>query len=313
MKKALFLLFFLFNVSSSANADNLVIMGWDGAGLANVRRLMDEGKLPSLSKFLNGGACLTPLEVTTETCTVPSWTQVFTGLTYDQTGVLGNRPYNKKRVKARYKEADHVYLGLGFFIADIPYDHTILAAIQAKGYKVGWFTSKMFLGEDPSYSPLASIANHADEYFLAPPEREGADYLEKLARKVLKFIKTQQNYVVFLHVDPDFYGHAHGENSERYLQEFVRADHWFGQILEKIDRANTPVIVISDHGFDADLNTHHNAPDAFLATDLPLKQFYCEGETTGTMRDAANTILDYYGIDWRSRIPQMRGKSLLKN
>lgn len=312
MKRALFVILILLMMSSSASAENLFVMGWDGAGLRNVQKLMEEGKLPSLSEFLKTGGCLTPLEVTTETATVPSWTQVFTGLTYDQTGVLGNKQYNKQLVTAKYRKADHVYWGLNFYIDAIPYEHTIVAAIQAKEYKIGWFASKMHLSKDHSYSPFACIANHADEYLLAPAATEGAAYLDRLAEKALKFIRTQKNYLVFLHVDPDYYGHAHGENSNRYLQEFERADHWFGQILENIDRSNTKVIVMSDHGFDEGGRMHYNAPDAFMATDLPFKQFYCDSETTGTMRDVANTILDYYDVDWKSRIPQMRGKSLLK-
>lgn len=73
---------------------NLFIMGWDGAGLNNVRPLLENGTLVSLKRFINReGGKLCPLETLSKTNTVTGWTQYFTGLTYDQSGTIGNDRY----------------------------------------------------------------------------------------------------------------------------------------------------------------------------------------------------------------------------
>ena len=137
------------------------------------------------------------------------------------------------------------------------------------------------------------------------------NYIVTLSQKAISFVQQNTEYMVFLQVNQDYYGHRFGENSVRYRQEFERADYLLGEIIKYIDRNNAKIIVLSDHGFDEGKTVHYDAHDNFMVTDLPLKPFYCNGETTGTMRDVANTILDYYGTDWTSRKPTMRGKSLL--
>jgi bisphosphoglycerate-independent phosphoglycerate mutase (AlkP superfamily) len=120
--------------------------------------------------------------------------------------------------------------------------------------------------------------------------------------------------LLFLHVNPDDYGHLYGENSQQYAQEFVRADTLLGQILQVLS-SNTKVIVMTDHGLDEGSIIHANAPDAWMATNLPVHPLYYQQKNQrafGTMRDVAPTVLDYYGIDYKSRVPQIRGKSLLQ-
>ena len=76
----------------SVDYPNLIIMGWDGAGLRNVKLLMEQEKLPNLKRLIQRqeGIALIPTPLHGRTCTVPMWTEFFTGLTWDQTGVLGN-------------------------------------------------------------------------------------------------------------------------------------------------------------------------------------------------------------------------------
>jgi predicted AlkP superfamily pyrophosphatase or phosphodiesterase len=276
------LLVFLLNVP--VWGQSLVVMGWDGAGLTNVRPLMEQGRLPNLKSIIDSGGCgLMHIEPLGMTCTVPNWTNLWTGMTYDQTGVLENAIWEK------------VY-----------YSDTLPNRLQEKGNKVGWLVAKAFLGNDPKVTPISGIANHADFYDLQFAREVGDSYIDTLTNEALTFLKTySDNYILFFHVDPDIYGHRSGENSKRYLHEFERADAALGQILPYVKN----IIVVSDHGFDEGTHDHTNAPDNFLVTNLPLKSFYCTGETTGTMRDLANTILDWFNLAIPKRC---RGKSLLQ-
>jgi len=85
-------------------------------------------------------------------------------------------------------------------------------------------------------------------------------------------------------------------------------------LMAKIDRPQTKVIVMADHGFDPGSNVHLNAPDAWMATDLPVDAAYYQQpnqQAFATPRDVATMLLQYFGVNWRVRSPQMRGKPLL--
>jgi hypothetical protein len=159
--------------STTGHAENVMLVGWDGAGLRHVQPMLANGELPNLSALLASGGHMVPLELLARTQTIPSWTQVFTGLTYDQTGVLGNNP---KVLGGRMSTAtiDGVLMpGLNFWLMVIPYNDTIIPAIQQQGYRIGWFVSKAYLGNSKKQSPLALIGQNAERSIVSD---EGARY-----------------------------------------------------------------------------------------------------------------------------------------
>jgi predicted AlkP superfamily phosphohydrolase/phosphomutase len=307
------LVFFTIMVASPSRAEKLVIMGWDGAGLNDLNQLLAQGKLPNLAYFLNsGGGHLVPLEVIAKTLSMASWSQVFTGLTYDQTGVLGNS-YFRGIVNTTYNDTLHIF-GMDFWIRPIPYEQTIIQPIQKLGHEIGWFVSNPYLSTGTQTSALANIALNANDSLLQNPIINGNNYINTLGQRAIAFIQSHSDFLVFLHVNPDDYGHLYGENSLRYAQEFIRADTLLGQILQEV-ASDTKVIVMADHGFDPGARGHANAPDAWMATNLPVHELYYQQQDQrafGTMRDVAPTILAYYGINYKTRVPQIRGKSLLQ-
>ncbi len=311
MKKLIIALILL--LPSFVCAENMIVMGWDGAGYNNVERLLNEGKLPNLQNFLNSGGMMIPrIEFAHYTSTVPYWAEIFTGLGFDQTGVMGNDKYiSPNPIVLTFYEGVG-YSGLFKWLNLIRYEDTILYDIQLKGYKIGWFVSKKNLNNSKDYSAFRNIALMADVYLH---KAAGCDtYIDSLGNKTLEFISQNPNYFIFLHVDPDWYGHAYGENSSRYEEEFIRADDWLGRILSVIDE-NTKVIVIADHGFDEGTNHHANAPDAWMATNLPIHPAYILQEDQRAFplsRDVADTILTFYGVDPKTKTLQHRGKSLLR-
>ena len=315
------LVFFTIIFASSSRAEKLFIMGWDGAGLNNLNPLLAQGQLPNLAYFLHsGGGHLVPLELIAKTTTMAGWSQAFTGLTYDQTGVLGNIKLRtgvrgaSGTVNTAYNNSTHIFPGLSFWIRPIPYEQTIIQPIQNLGHKIGWFVSNPYLATNTQSSALANIALNANDSLMQNPIINGDDYINTLGQRAIAFIQSYSDFLVFLHVNPDDYGHLYGENSHRYAQEFVRADTLLGQILQEV-ASDTKVIVMTDHGFDPGARVHENAPDAWMATNLPVHELYYQQQgqrAFGTMRDVAPTILAYYGIDYKIRVPQIRGKSLLQ-
>lgn len=85
-------------VADAEAVPSLLLIGWDGAGLRTVKMLLDQGKLPNLKNFLeNEGGRLVPLETMGLTVTLPNRTTFWTGLTYDQSGVIGNMSLQRHR------------------------------------------------------------------------------------------------------------------------------------------------------------------------------------------------------------------------
>ena len=308
---ALFLL-----LAVPAAGENLVIFGWDGTGLGNVQRLLEEGRLPNLQGFVEGGATLAPLELIARPNTMAGWTQIFTGLTYDQSGVLGNEYVGDvpAPVDTSFDAKNGVFPGLNFWIRPVPYRQTILSSLQVRGYGIGWFVSKGYLGMNRDKSTLAEVAWNADDFLARYPGVQGDAYLDKLEARAVKFMSERERFVIFLHVDPDYYGHLLGENDPRYEGEFVRADALLGRLLAAVDRQTTRFLVVSDHGVDEGQKAHRNAVDAWMATDLPVHAAYAlqDGQRAfATPRDVAPTVLEWYGIPWEGWTPALRGKSLL--
>ncbi len=305
-------------------AESLFIMGWDGAGLVNINRLLGEGKLPNLQSVLDAGASIVPLESIGRTETGSAWTNAFTGLTYDQTGVLGLRNYDDYfggELDRSYNAASGLYVGMQYWYEKLPFEHTIFSHLKGQPARICWLVSKRLLSQDDPTNPrpaglFENVSKQAQTKLLAKPNEDGEIYIDLLGDKALQFLQTFGNrtYVLFMHTDPDFYGHAMGENSIEYENEFIRSDVWLGTILAQIGAADTRIIVMGDHGFNEGATGHPNAPDAWMITDIPIAAEYIQQtdqKAFGTLRDVAPTILEHFDFDWQSFFPPMRGKTLI--
>jgi len=320
--------------ASGESPESMFILGWDGAGLNNVLPMLKKGQLPNLQRFMDArGGYRCPLQLVGYTLTVTSWSQVFTGLTHDQTSMVGNFKHDlttgmviqrvPKPFKPEYKPAKRIFRGNSVWYEEIPFEHSILKPIKQLGYRVGTFASKGFFTEEdgnPFRDICASI--HRCDFHdpnLTPelPAKEATmddTYLPSLRAKAFKFASNHERHFIFLHLNPDIYGHKHGEASSRYRQEFRRCDVVLGQLLDRTDPETTRIIVISDHGFDPGEFTHANAPDAWMVTDLPIHPLFVyqqKQKAFGTMRDVACTILDHFGVPLSTMPLQMRGISML--
>ncbi len=278
------LVFVLVNTSF---AENIILLGWDGTGRKEINTLLARGKLVNLQRLHSEGWALVELENTTVTATIPGWTQVFTGLTYDQSGVFSNVEFQ----------------------GPLSFSTTLPGRLKkALGMKVGWFASKIYWSDDFTVTPLSQIARKANTYKISLP-KNGQAYIDKLLREMLRFINqnTETPFFAAMLCNPDYYGHLFGSNGARYFTEIERSDNVLGVIVDELKKLgiyeNTKIVVVSDHGFDVNARTHSNAPDSFMFSNLPIQR-------RGTLRDVPVTILDHFAIAPKPR-PHLRGTSLL--
>ncbi len=181
---------------------------------------------------------------------------------------------------------------------------------------MGWFVSKPYLSDNPRLAPIYTCALNADRYVIYFPHKEPS-YLTKMYYDVKDFIETEcqtSSCFIFVHTNPDHYGHIFGENSSDYLGEFERSDTLLRYLYFLLDRPL--VLVISDHGFDEGSKDHLNAPDVWMVSNMGLNTYYADCPSPCiSLRDIGTTILDFLGEDIENRLPnkpQLRGKSLLR-
>lgn len=316
-------IFFINYSTYSSDYPNLIIMGWDGAGLRNIKLLLDQDRLPNLKRLIENeeGIILIPTPLHGRTMTVPMWTEFFTGLTWDQTGAFGNEKLTRSQSLLKLKKYDekhHSYRGVLFWAMELPSDWCIINDLKNLGYSLGWFTSKRNMSSDCNYSPLCHCAKSADINLTVLPQSINSDsYLYILADAATNFISNSTRpFLVFLHVDPDYYGHQYGENSIRYFEEFERVDAILGQFTDLLSGTDTKFLVVADHGFDEGENIHRNSPDAWMAGNIPFDSAYWlndQQKAFASLIDWRPTLLEFLGIDWKIYKPIMRGKSLLSS
>ncbi|HRD67505.1 MAG TPA: alkaline phosphatase family protein [Candidatus Competibacter sp.] len=266
---------------SASDYPNLIIMGWDGAGLHDVKLLIEQDRLPNLKRLIQQqeGITLIPTPLHGRTRTVPMWTEFFTGLTWDQTGSFGNEKLVSHKSLVELKKFDaenHVYSGVDFWVMEFPSEWCFVSDFKKLGYTIGWFTSKKLVSNDCNYSPLCHCAELADTNLIVAPDVINPDsYLFSLTDAAVDFtFNTTHPFLIFLHVNPDHFGHYYGENSARYFEEFERADHVLGQLIDLMTGTDTKFLVVADHGFDENKTIHRNAPDSWMAGNIPFDRAY---------------------------------------
>lgn len=274
----------------------LLLLGFDSLGWPYIEPLMESGQLPGLRK-LKDTSFYAHLESVTKTCTVPNWTACFTGMTPDMTCVLNNEDW--KPIHGSY---------------------TLPSRLEAIGVRVGWFVSKSFIGKDPNKNPWAKGIEAATYYRYDVPSygEDGSRYFESLVDPALDVIDnalaTNEKTFIFLHLNPDIYGHWYGSRSEEYLAEAVRCDQLLGFLLNKYPLL--PIMVVSDHGFDEPTleepnpRQHGRAPFNFLAATWTAGINPKWRGGGATMRDMSNTILRYFGWPYDEIACRMYGKDL---
>jgi len=301
----------MFIIVPIANAKGLLMVGIDGTGLGTLNRLISQNRLPNIQSFLNTRGMLFPMEIHGITFTIPQWAKLFTGLDDYQTGVRGNKSCDDWNLSDRWRIYDtsaHRYRMMECFQRTIPLKQTLQGKLIENGFVSGWFVSKHYLNSNSKTSPFVSIAKNSTHKVVEPGYNE--NYHRILQNAAITFINNHsgQDFLLFVHLNPDYYGHRFGgETGERYEYEIVRSDWVLGNLLQVIDR-DTKVLLVTDHGLDPKMTTHDNADDAWIITDLPIKTCFLNGGITSL--DITPTILSWFEIEWREF--HRKGKNTLE-
>lgn len=124
-----------------------------------------------------------------------------------------------------------------------------------------------------------------------------------------------KSFFVFEHQKGiDMAGHGAGDRSLQYRIAMVAADDRLRELLDKLQELGllerASVFVTTDHGFWHNTHLGGLRPAVgrtwFASRTEPLACY-----TRGAMVDVVPTILDAFGVDYRTSVPALRGKSLL--
>jgi phosphopentomutase len=143
------------------------------------------------------------------------------------------------------------------------------------------------------------------------PQFEGDLYLDQQVLDALEFMNQPGKWCLTVHMDPDYYGHVGGPESDRYKEEICRCDDALGQLLARCNMSHTVVCVLADHGFDSQDSgppwVHFAAPDgACMIYGMPVKDV-----ERMTSLDFFPTITSYIETERYPNHPVKRGRSLL--
>ncbi len=279
------------NSGYTGNNTNVILLGWDGVQRNHLYELLNVGKMPNLSAFIQTGKMVNVTVSDHFTDTKAGWTQILTGYKWWKTGVFENaiwfnaipRGYTIPERLENFYGSNQIATA---FIAgklnqmEIE-DGTGSAAI---GTPFSTYSNEALYANLPSQLDFVSVGDLNED--------RNADVVGPLT---LQFIQNNSNnhFFGFFHFsDPDHIGHMFGENSEEYSNAIQTCDYWLGQILGKLGTLglsqNTLIYITADHGFDEGGFSHRNAPYIFLATnDNNVNR-------NGDEVDVAPTV--YYGL-----------------
>jgi arylsulfatase A-like enzyme len=297
----------------------LIIFGWDGVGLNTLNRVRNNGGTPNLNDLINSNG-IYPMQLVTASMTIPSWASIFTGLDPHQHGSWGNVHHDSPDLVwdqahlITYNSGTKQYNAVRWWSNPLIWEQSMFSGMNLIPTKIGWIVSKKYLNNDAVESPFIGIWNKIKAYGWTvkyhSPAPAGDGYLDQLTSDAMSFLQRQYTYgnsfVLFVHANPDNYGHLYGETGQRYEEEISRCDAVLGQFM-LAKSADTKVMVITDHGFDPGKFGHSNAYDAWMTTDLPIALQWSNSGVTNL--DITPTVREWYGLGWQDYF--RHGRSLL--
>ncbi|MBI2026744.1 MAG: alkaline phosphatase family protein [Deltaproteobacteria bacterium] len=232
---------------------------WDGASYSLFKALLEQGSLPNIQKYLLSSGEFKKIYTSFPSTTGPAYLPFLTGKTPGECNIPGIRWFDKEAYHLKKKRFSRSYVGYHSFSInhDITkntkslfhyFDHSFnlynpisLGLSHSSKNKISWIKS--------IYSPTA----HFSGRWLWVDQR--------ISQSFLKSIPLKPTFVFCVFPGIDGTAHHFGLQSKKLKEAYRRADHYFGDILDKHIRLNDPhfentlVIATSDHGL-SDTHSH---------------------------------------------------------
>lgn len=267
------------------NSPSVLVMVFDGA---DYRTIMTYPQLfPNLHSLY-----LTRLDCGGASCTKPGCVQLLTGLEYTQSKVYDNKLFQPVSLTKTpfYKLAlDRPYYCQMLILSKFTHTGDIL---NRPWRQVGdWAKAG---GMDYYRSPMTNPAftlEQTNSYFI---------------QACTQF--THPGLLICHWAEPDETGHDTGMDSSEYLEKLITLD---ALIPTAIDLVQPDVLIVtSDHGFDnPGAHGHGCAPNAFLASNLPLKEGCIRRDVGYTLHTLLGLSI-HLPADPKGYQPWLHGKSI---
>ena len=255
----------------------VVVVSWDGAKPSILKRLLEEGRLPTLKGLLDEGCYTFEAQTIHPSSTLPSHVSMLTGLEPAAHGVTWNS----------YKpERGYVPVPTVFEIAT----------------EAGMRTA-MVCGKEKFWHLRKPGTLAASTYLTDPPG--------KAVEEALRMRAAIRPHLLFLHLrDPDIAGHDFGWGcdeegvppSEEYIATLEACDRALGIFLERLmedgEWGRTLLIVTADHGGHGESHGTDHPEDMtipWIASGGLVKRRGEIREAVGVI-DTTPTVLDALGL-----------------
>ncbi|GBC86012.1 hypothetical protein HRbin11_02479 [bacterium HR11] len=217
----------------------VVIVAWDGGKPSVIRRLIEQGQLPTLQALIGQGSYTFQAQTVVPSKTLPSFTSMLTGVGPRRHGVLWND-----------YEPDRGWV-------PVPTVFEVLKRARPSARTAMVFTKKKFrhLAKPGTLDAVEEIDEDAPQ----------------VAEAAVRLIQSLRPHLLFVHFrDPDRAGHLHGWGddargkppSSQFIEALRRCDRAVGTIVEALRRnglwEETLLIVTADHGGHG---RNHGSPD----------------------------------------------------
>ncbi len=217
----------------------------DGARFDVFKNLVDQGKLPNISKYFLKTGELKKILTTFPSTTGPAYLPFLTGESPGICNIPGIRWFDKNFSKHR----SYVGIGSRFINADLAPNIKTLFHLIPHSFNIF----------NPISAGLSSVRNKVQGLgaLLATYGHFTSRWqlLEKrIKESFIKILKFKPQFVFCVFPSIDGISHVESPTSPRVIEAYSRIDQYIGEILEKHIQRNDPhfentlVIISSDHG-----------------------------------------------------------------
>jgi predicted AlkP superfamily phosphohydrolase/phosphomutase len=259
---------------SSSHYPRVVIIGLDGADWSLLQPLFADGAMPTLEAFVKGGVS-GPLESVLPTNSMSAWTSAMTGVNPGKHGLFSfvrksGTPYDTLVTNSTCIRFPTIYetltsAGLSSCVIDVP---PFYPPFQIDGVMLGGMgvlgPQALSYPQDAAATVLEKAGGYADDVPWLAYQGRADELVDRLVTltdnrlRIAEVMLDERPFDLFtvVFVAPDRAQHAFcrdilagGRHYATARRLYAALDAALARLLDRIDTAETDVLIVSDHGF----------------------------------------------------------------